>query len=273
MSLSRIAISGAAGRMGRALLREVLSTPETTVAGGLEAPGSSNLGKDLGVLAGLDGIGLQVSDTPATVLTGSDVLIDFTVPAATVSVAAAAKGHNVPLVIGTTGFSDEQQAELEALARTIPIVQSGNMSLGVNFLLSLVHQAAKNLGADFDIEVIEAHHRRKIDAPSGTALMLGEAAAEGRGLDLSAAQVTDRSTIRQARRSDEIGMSVVRGGGIIGRHEVMFASDSEVITLSHEALDRSLFAKGAVRAARWAIGKDPGLYSMGDVLGLKESQK
>mgnify|MGYP003700308323 CR=1 FL=1 len=266
MPNSSILVAGAGGRMGKAIVAEILRTPGASLAGGFERPGGPDIGKDIGVLAGLDAIGLQVEDAADKGLSRAGVLIDFTAPKVTAENAKAAAAKGVAHVIGTTGLTDEDEAAIAEAAKAVPIVKSGNMSVGVNVLLALVEQAARALDESFDIEIFEAHHRAKVDAPSGTALMLGRAAARGRGAELSDKQTApDRSG---ARKTGDIGFSVLRGGGIVGEHRVSFAGMQEVITLSHSAIDRGLFAKGAVAAARWAVGKPPGLYSMRDVLGL-----
>ncbi|MEX0645864.1 MAG: 4-hydroxy-tetrahydrodipicolinate reductase [Parvularculaceae bacterium] len=268
MTQQAILVAGAGGRMGRAVTAEILKTPGVTLAGGFERPDSAFIGADLGNLAGLDALGLRVETSPAQGLKHASALIDFTTPEASLANARAAAGAGVAHILGTTGLAREQEAEIAALAKKIPIVKSGNMSLGVNLLAALVEEAARRLSDDYDIEIIEAHHREKVDAPSGTALMLARAAAAGRGVDLEAKAVRARDGEIGSRRAGDIGFAVIRGGGIVGAHEVLFAGSQEVITLAHSALDRGLFAKGAVAAARWAAGKPPGLYSMRDVLGL-----
>lgn len=255
MSEIRIVVAGAAGRMGRAILEEARAQG-VAVAGALEREGHASVGTALA--------GVAISDRPGA-LAGKGVLIDFTAPQASLAAARLWAGSGAPLVIGTTGFSAGDEAEIKALAARAPIVKSGNFSLGVNLLAALVKQAAAALGPDYDIEIVEAHHRAKVDAPSGTALMLGRAAAAGRGELLEERLKLDRTG---ARESGAIGMAVIRGGGIIGDHDVIFAGASETVALSHRALDRSLFAKGAIAAARWAAARPPGLYSMADVLGL-----
>jgi 4-hydroxy-tetrahydrodipicolinate reductase len=262
----KIAVAGAAGRMGRALIRAALSSPGIALAGGFERAGHEAIGKDLGPLAGLDGLGLAVEASAEPVLRRAGALIDFTAPAATLQNLRMAAAAGAPVVIGTTGFSGDEESAIEAIAATIPVVKSGNMSLGVNLLAELVREAAARLGTDYDIEIFEAHHRAKTDAPSGTALMLGRAAASARGLELAAATIGSRTGPRE---TGAIGFAVVRGGGVVGDHEVMFAGAEEVISLSHRAIDRGLFAKGAIAAAKWVVGKPPGLYSMADVLGFR----
>ncbi len=272
MPKSSILVAGAGGRMGRNVVAEVLRTPGVTLAGGFERPGGPDIGKDIGVLAGLDAIGLKI-EHDASGLKRAGVLIDFTVPEASIANAKAAAEAGAAHIIGTTGFSAEENTEIAALAEKIAIVKSGNMSVGVNLLMALVEDAAGALGDAYDIEITEAHHSAKVDAPSGTALMLGAAAARGRSvrLDDKAAGINGLRTGK--RKPGDIGFSVLRGGGIIGEHSVHFAGAQEVITLSHSAIDRGLFAKGAVAAAKWAIGKPPGLYSMRDVLGLNKVEK
>ena len=268
MSNNGILVAGAGGRMGKAVIAEVLRTPGAQLAGGFERADGPDIGKDMGVLAGLDAIGLKVENSVEAGLRRAGALIDFTVPAASVANARAAAAAGVAHIIGTTGLSEADEAAIREAAERTPIVKSGNMSLGVNLLAALVEDAARRLDDNFDIEIFEAHHRAKLDAPSGTALMLGAAAARGRGVDLrekAAGMTGDR---RGARKEGDIGFSVFRGGGVVGDHAVSFAAMEEVITLSHSAIDRALFARGAVAAARWATGKAPGLYSMRDVLGL-----
>lgn len=268
MTNSSILVAGAGGRMGRAVVAEILRTPGAKLAGGYERPGGPDIGKDLGILAGLDAIGLSVEAAAEKGLKRAGALIDFTIPAASVENARQASDAGVALVIGTTGFTPEQEAEIVATAKKTAIVKSGNMSLGVNLLTALVEDAASHLDDSFDIEITEAHHRDKVDAPSGTALMLGRAAARGRKVDLEAVSAGMAGSRAGKRETGEIGFSVIRGGGIVGEHHVAFAAMDEVITLSHTAIDRALFARGAVTAARWAAGQPPGLYSMRDVLGL-----
>ena len=265
-SKTSILVAGAGGRMGRAVVAEILKTPGAKLAGGFERPGGPDIGKDIGVLAGLDALGLAVEASAESGLAQAGALIDFTAPKASVENARAAASKGVAHVIGTTGLSEAEEAAITEAAKTIPIVKSGNMSVGINVLMALVEAGAKALSDDYDIEIFEAHHRAKVDAPSGTALMLGAAAARGRGVDLGAKRASGERS--GARQIGDIGFSVSRGGGVVGEHRVSFAGAQEVITLSHSAIDRGLFAKGAVAAARWAMGKPPGLYSMRDVLGL-----
>lgn len=268
MTLS-IAIAGAAGRMGRALLRTAAQDPRLRIVGGSERRDSPSLGADLGHLAGLSPLSLSAVDAPAAAAREAEVWIDFTTPAATLAALEALAQTPVrAAIVGGTGFSPEQEAQVTQHARRIAIVRSGNFSLGVTLLAALVEQAAQRLGPDWDIEITEAHHRRKVDAPSGTALLLGEAAAHGRGKPLSELMLAPYEGQTGPRREGGIGFSVVRGGGIVGEHAVHFAAEREVLTLSHHALDRALFADGALAAALWAQDKPPSLYSMRDVLGL-----
>ncbi len=265
MANLKILVAGAAGRMGRAVIREVLATPGLSLAGGFERAGHEAIGKDIGPLAGLDSLGLIIEPSAQSLMPVADALVDFTAPDATLANARMAVETNVAHIIGTTGFSDEQEAELRSLAAKTVIVKSGNMSLGVNLLAALAQEAAKRLGPEYDIEIVEAHHRAKVDAPSGTAVMLGRAAAAGRGV---AEPAVDCKPRKGAREVGAIEYAVIRGGGIVGDHDVMFAGKEEVLTLSHRAIDRGLFAKGAVAAAKWATSQQPGLYSMADVLGF-----
>jgi len=268
MSDMRLVVTGAAGRMGRTLVKAISETPGVTLAGALERPGAAALGQDAGVLAGLPPLGIAVTDDPLPLLIHADGIVDFSAPAATVELAALAAQARIAHVVGTTGLSAADGDRLAAAARHAAIVRSGNMSLGVNLLAGLVRLAAEALGEEFDIEIVEMHHRNKVDAPSGTALMLGEAAAEGRGIELKANSERGRDGLTGARRRGAIGFASLRGGGVIGDHSVLFAGDGERITLTHQAEDRTLFARGALRAALWARDQKPGLYSMSDVLGL-----
>ena len=264
----KLAIMGAAGRMGQALTQVVNATPGVTVVGGTEPPGSKAIGSDIGVLAGLDPIGASVTDKPLELFTGIDGILDFTTPAATMEFVALAAQARIVHIIGTTGFSAEEEENIRTAARHATIVKAGNMSLGVNLLTALTARVAQALDETFDIEIVEMHHRHKVDAPSGTALMLGQAAAEGRtiALDQHAVRVRDGHT--GPRKSGDIGFATLRGGSVVGDHSVIFAGEGERIELTHRAQDRSIFARGAVKAALWGRGKPPGLYSMIDVLGL-----
>jgi len=264
----KIGIVGAAGRMGCALVRMVHETPGCIVAGGIERSGTQAVGKDLGELAGIGALDIKIGDNALEMFVEIDAVLDFTTPEASVEFADIAAQARIVHVIGTTGFTDVHEEKLHAAARHARIIKSGNMSVGVNLLAALVKQVAGILDDDFDIEVLEMHHRHKVDAPSGTALLLGDAAAKGRGIDLDEKSVRSRDGITGARKAGDIGFATLRGGSVIGEHCVIFASDGERIELSHKATDRSLFARGAVRAALWGGDKPPGLYSMNDVLGI-----
>jgi 4-hydroxy-tetrahydrodipicolinate reductase len=268
MSDMKLVVVGAAGRMGRTLIRVIADTPGVVLSGAVERAGAAELGRDAGALAGLGPNGVTITDDPLPVLAAADGLLDFTVPAATVAFAEIAAQARIVHVVGTTGLSPADQEKIEAAARHAVIIKSGNMSVGVNLLAALVRQAAKTLDAGFDIEVLEMHHRHKVDAPSGTALLLGRAAAEGRGINLAAHSVRVRDGHTGARSAGDIGFATLRGGSVVGEHSVIFAGEGETITLQHSASDRGLFARGAMRAALWGRGKKPGLYSMADVLGL-----
>ncbi|GJE17646.1 4-hydroxy-tetrahydrodipicolinate reductase [Methylobacterium marchantiae] len=264
----RLAVVGAEGRMGRMLIRAVAETEGCTLSGAVEREGSSALGQDAGTLAGLPPLGVTVTDDPLTVFAATDGVLDFTTPAATTVFAELSAQARIVHVIGTTGLAEADFRKLAAAAHHARIVRSGNMSLGVNLLAGLVRKVAAALGEDFDIEIVEMHHRMKVDAPSGTALLLGEAAAEGRGVDLAETRVSTRDGHTGARRPGDIGFATLRGGTVIGDHSVTFAGPGERITISHHAEDRAIFARGAVSAALWAHAKPPGLYGMADVLGL-----
>jgi 4-hydroxy-tetrahydrodipicolinate reductase len=261
-------VTGAAGRMGRTLIRVIAETPGVTLAGAIERTGAPELGRDSGELAGLGANGIPVSDDPLPLFAKSEGVLDFTAPAASLAFAELAAQARIVHVVGTTGLSAEDEAKLKAAARHAVLIRSGNMSLGVNLLAALVRQAAKALDADFDVEIVEMHHKHKVDAPSGTALLLGKAAAEGRGVDLGKVSVRVRDGHTGARRRGDIGFATLRGGSVVGEHSVLFAGEGEVIELAHRASDRAIFARGAVKAALWGRGKKPGLYSMADVLGL-----
>jgi len=268
MSKLKIAVTGAAGRMGRELVRTVHGRPDCVVAGAIEQEGSIALGQDVGLLAGLGKLGVVITDDAPELFAKADAVLDFTVPAASVDFAALAANARIVHVLGTTGLSADDEAKIAAAARHATVIRSGNMSLGVNLLVALTRKVAAALDADFDIEVLEMHHRHKIDAPSGTALMLGRAAAEGRGVDLDKASVRVRDGHTGARRRGDIGFATLRGGSVVGDHSVLLAAEGEIVELKHRAADRGIFARGAVKAALWGRGKGPGLYSMMDVLGL-----
>ncbi len=271
MSEMRLVVVGAAGRMGRMLIKTVAEMDRCRLVGAIEREGSPALGQDAGGLAGTGPLDVTVTDDPLPVFAGADGVLDFTAPAATTAFAALAAQARIVHVIGTTGLGDDHFTKLEAAARHARIVQSGNMSLGVNLLASLVRQAAAALGEEFDIEILEMHHRMKVDAPSGTALLLGEAAAEGRSVALKERSVRVRDGHTGARQAGDIGFATLRGGSVIGEHSVIFAGLGERIELVHRADDRALFARGAVKAALWALNRKPGYYTMADVLGLAGS--
>ena len=268
MAEIRVGISGCGGRMGRMLVAEVEGTDGLRVGGGIDAKGSPAIGQDLGALAGLGPLGVAAGDDIAALLAACDVVIDFSVPAATAANAAAAARARKPLVVGTTGLEAQHEAALNEAARSVPIVWAANMSLGVNLVIGLVRQVAATLGDEYDIEILEMHHRTKVDAPSGTALALGRAAAEARGVDFAANALRVRDGITGVRPKGAIGFASLRGGDVVGEHVVIFAADGERIELTHRAGSRRIFSRGAVRAARWAVGRPPGLYGMQDVLGL-----
>ncbi len=270
MSTLKLAVAGAAGRMGRAITRVVLETEGVELAGGLEAKGSPAVGRDMGELAGVGPVGVSVSDDPLALLSRVDGVIDFTTPETTVYLAELAAQARIIDVIGTTGLSADQEKAIEAAARHARIVKAGNMSLGVNLLVALTRKVAATLGVEFDIEIVEMHHRHKVDAPSGTALMLGRAAAEGRGIPLDDNAIYCREGHTGPRPEGAIGFATLRGGSVVGEHTVIFAGPDETIRLEHRAQSREIFARGAVRAALWAAEKAPGLYSMADVLGLND---
>ena len=264
-----VVITGASGRMGRMLVREVLASDRMSLAGALERPGHDWVGQDVGTAMGGAPVGVLVSDDPLDAFARAQAVIDFTAPAATVGFAELAAQARAVHVIGTTGLSEHDLKRIQAAARHAVVVRAGNMSLGVNLLTVLVQQVAAALDADYDIEVVEAHHNRKVDAPSGTALMLGEAAAAGRGVALDDVSDRGRDGITGARKRGDIGFTAIRGGDIVGEHDVIFAGPGERIVLRHVASDRALFARGALKAALWGQDKAPGEYDMLDVLGLQ----
>jgi 4-hydroxy-tetrahydrodipicolinate reductase len=259
----KLAIAGAGGRMGRVLTRIIHETEGCSVVGGLEPKGSPLVGTAMGET------GVTITDDPVALFKNIDGIVDFTVPAATLSLVEHSARTGIVHVIGTTGIDAAGEEKIRAAGKSARIVKSGNMSLGVNILASLVKKAARALGEEFDIEVLEMHHRYKIDAPSGTALLLGKAAAEGRGIDLAKRSTRTRDGHTGARPVGDIGFATLRGGSVVGDHTVMFAGNSERIELTHKAESRDLFAYGAVKAALWAMDQKPGLYSMADVLGLE----
>ncbi|MDH3738426.1 MAG: 4-hydroxy-tetrahydrodipicolinate reductase [Alphaproteobacteria bacterium] len=264
----KIGVVGASGRMGRMVVNIIAASDGCELAGATEAPGSEFVGADAGMLAGVSDMGIAVGDDASAMFAGVDVVIDFTVPAATQAHAQIAAAAGCALVAGTTGLEAEHQGALEVAGQAVPIVWAPNMSAGVNLLFAVTQQVARALGEEFDIEIVEMHHRHKVDAPSGTALGLGQAAAAGRGVDFDAVKVLSREGITGARKPGDIGFATLRGGDVVGEHSVVFAGAGERIELSHRATDRAIFARGAVRAALWTAGKPAGLYTMNDVLGL-----
>lgn len=266
--LPGIVITGASGRMGQMLARMVLDSGKARLVGAVEQAGHGWVGQDLGVAMGAAPVGVTVTDDPLEAFAKAQAVLDFTAPAATVRFAGIAAQARAVHVIGTTGLGEADLQAIKAAARHAVIVRAGNMSLGVNLLVKLTRMVAAALDDDFDIEVIETHHNQKVDAPSGTALMLGQAAAEGRGVALDEVSDRGRDGITGARRRGDIGFTAIRGGDIVGEHDVLFAGAGERIVLRHIASDRSLFAKGALKAALWGQDKKPGEYDMMDVLGL-----
>jgi len=269
MSDMRLIVAGAAGRMGCALIDLIATTPGVALAAALERPESAAIGQDAGIYAGCGQLGVGISSDPLAAALDADGIIDFSTPQASVELAALAAQARIVDVIGTTGLSTADHEKIEAASHHAAIVQSGNMSLGVNLVASLVEKVAQALGPEFDIEIVEMHHRMKVDAPSGTALLLGEAAARGRNVRLKDQAVRSRDGHTGPRGEGTIGFAALRGGSVVGDHTVILAGPGERIELSHRAEDRTIFARGALRAALWARGRKPGLYAMADVLGLK----
>lgn len=268
--LPGIAVTGASGRMGQMLIRQITESDRMRLVSAIEREGHDWIGQDVGVAMGGTALGVDVTADAQAGIAQAEVLIDFTAPAATVAFSGLAARHGAVHVIGTTGMTDAEIAALDPAAQQTVIIRAGNMSLGVNLLTQLTRKVAAALDDDYDIEIIEAHHNQKVDAPSGTALMLGEAAAEGRGVSLKDVSDRARDGITGARGKGDIGFTAIRGGDIVGEHDVMFAAAGERIILRHVASDRTVFARGALKAALWGIGKTPGAYDMLDVLGLSE---
>ncbi|PZU21717.1 MAG: 4-hydroxy-tetrahydrodipicolinate reductase [Shinella sp.] len=268
----KLVVTGAGGRMGQTLIRIIAAMEGVTLHAAIARAGSSLIGRDAGEFAGVGHLGVPVTSDPLAAFVHADGVVDFTTPATSVEYAALAAQARIVHVIGTTGCSYADEEKIRAAARHARIVKSGNMSLGVNLLAELVRQAARSLdAADWDIEVLEMHHKHKVDAPSGTALLLGQAAADGRGVDLQETSVRVRDGHTGPRNAGDIGFATLRGGSVIGEHSVLLAGEGEIVTLSHSAGDRTIFARGAVKAALWAFGQKPGFYSMSDVLGLSKS--
>jgi 4-hydroxy-tetrahydrodipicolinate reductase len=268
MNAVRVAVAGAGGRMGRALLDVATSTPGVALAGALDVPGSEWAGRDAGDLCAA-ARGLVIETDPAAVLASADVLIDFTRPEGTLAHVRACRAAKRAIVIGTTGFAPAGLEEIREASREIPIVMAPNMSIGVNVVAKLVEMASRALGPDYDAEVFEIHHKMKVDAPSGTALMLGEVAAKARGATLRQDGVFARHGATGERKAGSVGFSVARGGDIVGDHTVFFAGPGERVEITHRASSRATYAQGALRAARFLVGKPPGLYDMDDVLDLR----
>ncbi|MGW8182741.1 MAG: 4-hydroxy-tetrahydrodipicolinate reductase [Burkholderiales bacterium] len=268
MAKLRIAVAGASGRMGRTLIDAVLRDPELALAAALEIKGNPHLGKDAGELAGSP-CGVKITDDVATGLAGCDVLVDFTRPEGTMSHVAACRQLGVRLVIGTTGFGDAQKKDIAAAARDIAIALSPNFSVGVNVAFRLLEVASRALGGGYDVEIVEAHHRHKVDAPSGTALRMGEVVAQALGRDLKQCAIYGREGVTGERKNETIGFATVRGGDLVGEHTVMFIGGGERLEVTHRASSRSNFANGALRAARFLMSRPSGLYDMADVLGFK----
>ncbi|WP_435230333.1 4-hydroxy-tetrahydrodipicolinate reductase [Pseudopelagicola sp. nBUS_20] len=266
--LPGIVITGASGRMGQMLIKTVAESDKAELAGAVERLGHEWVGRDVGEATGIAPLGVMVTDDPLEAFARAQAVIDFTTPTATLEFAKLAAQARAVHVIGTTGLTEENIAQLKPCARHAVIVRAGNMSLGLNLLTTLTRKVAAALDEDFDIEVVEAHHHHKVDAPSGTALMLGEAAAEGRGVSLASAADRARDGITGPRKRGDIGFSAIRGGDIVGEHDVMFAAAGERVVLRHVATDRNIFARGALRAALWGQNRKPGEYDMIDVLGL-----
>ncbi|MEW6611420.1 MAG: 4-hydroxy-tetrahydrodipicolinate reductase [Pseudomonadota bacterium] len=265
----KIGVTGAAGRMGRHLLQAVAQHPGATLGAAVGRPGAAYLGSDAGNLAGTGPLGVPVVDSLHKVLEQVDVVVEFTTPSATLAHLEACRNAGRGMVIGTTGFDAGHKAMIREAARGVPVVFAPNMSVGVNALFGVLRQVAQTLGDEYDVEIIEAHHRNKIDAPSGTALALGEEVAQALGRELSAVAVYGREGITGVRDGKTIGFATVRGGDIVGDHTVMFAGPGERVEITHRATSRMNFAVGAVRAAVWLAGKPAGLYDMQDVLGLR----
>ncbi|MBA2126181.1 4-hydroxy-tetrahydrodipicolinate reductase [Hyphomicrobium methylovorum] len=264
----KIAVMGAAGRMGRELILAIAAEPGCTVSGATESAGSPELGKDAGELAGTERLGVTVTSDAAAVIAAADAIVDFTVPKASVEFARLAAQSRTAHILGTTGFDAAGERAIADAAKQTAIVKAGNMSLGVNLLAALTKRVAAVLGNEYDIEIVEMHHRMKVDAPSGTALMLGDAAAAGRNIGLEDHSVRVRDGHTGARKPGDIGFATLRGGNVVGEHTVYFAGPGERIELTHRATDRGIFARGAVKAAVWTKDRPPGLYSMADVLGI-----
>ncbi len=266
MNKISISIPGCNGRMGKTLLSLILENSKYEIASATCLPNEDEVGLDIGLYAGKSKINKEVSSDPLSLFQNSHVLIDFTAPDATMFHAKECYNNNIPIVIGTTGLNDDQEKELHSLSKKIPIIYSANFSIGVTLLSSLVSKATKTLGFDWDIEVLEMHHKQKVDSPSGTALLLGKSAADARKQDLTNVKSISRDGLVGKRKTDEIGFAVLRGGDVVGEHSVLFCNSGERIELTHKATNRSIFASGALRASFWAVSAQPGIYSLADVL-------
>ena len=270
MSKTRIAVVGAAGRMGRMFVEAIASDDRVKLGAAIERPDSSLLGVDAGELVGVGTLGVKLSASLSEVIDQFDTVIDFTTPAFTLNNVALCREHKKSVVIGTTGLSDDQKQQLKDAGQTIPIVFASNMSVGVNLTFKLLETAARILNEDADIEIIEAHHRNKVDAPSGTALTMGEIVADATGRDLKTSAIYGREGVTGVRDRETIGFSTIRAGDVIGDHTVLFATEGERVEITHKASNRVIYARGALRAVRWLADKPAGLYSMQDVLGLSD---
>ena len=268
MAQIKLAVAGSSGRMGRALVEAVLGAPDLALAAALEQKGHAHVGKDAGELAGAP-CGVRIGDDVARAIASATVLVDFTRPEGTIAHLAACRKQGVNMVIGTTGFGEAQKKEIAAAARDIAIVMSPNFSVGVNVAFRLLEVAARALGKGYDVEIVEAHHRHKVDAPSGTALRMGEVVAQALGRDLKKHAVYGREGVTGERKEETIGFATVRGGDLVGDHTVMFIGAGERLEISHRASSRANFASGALRAARFVASRKSGLFDMADVLGFK----
>jgi 4-hydroxy-tetrahydrodipicolinate reductase len=265
----KIAVCGAVGRMGQCIINSVVEAEGVELSGALERPGHPQLGQDAGLIVGCGTLGVNISDNLNAVIAGCDVMIDFTVPKVSLKNLEACALKKKPIVIGSTGFTSEERALATELARDIPVIIAPNMSVGVNVCFKVLKDVAKTLGDDFDVEIVELHHNRKKDAPSGTAVRMGEVVAEALGRDYNQVANYHREGMCGERAKKEIGMQTVRGGDIIGEHTVYFIGMGERIEISHRAMTRDMFSRGSVRAAKWVTTQKPGIYDMQDVLGLK----
>ena len=266
--LLKVVVTGASGRMGQTLVNLITKSDKMELVGALERPNHEWVGQDIGLAMGGSKLGVVLSEDPIEVIANAEAVIDFTTPSATIEFSKLAAQARAIHIIGTTGFSENELEKIKAASFHSVVVRAGNMSLGVNLLVALTKKVAAALDEEFDVEIIEQHHKHKVDSPSGTALMLGEAAADGRGISLTETAVRGRDGITGARKKGSIGFASIRGGDIVGKHDVLFASNGEQLTLSHNATDRNIFARGALKAVIWGRDKQPGQYDMMDVLGL-----